>query len=276
MLSFLSRPKQLLDDDIIQWLFDCYDWTLEEFDKDVFYNETTLAIPDNKHFPGKETSAEGMAELIFSQVKQFAGMSHWPTKLYNVELGNVPIPPNHPIQIKGPMRSKNVELPSNEPVASSPFLQTAMSFSSMPQPDNKIAVRYLPQQLRSPQGIISHFAHDLSFHLATTAKSQPPGGEDYLPMAVEVLAIYMGFGIVFANSAVVPRTGGCGGCGGGQSPVRQVILSEEEATYALAIFCHLKNLDGKDAKKHLKKHLRGFFKDAMVDVKRRLDKKSVS
>ena len=85
----------------------------------------------------------------------------------------------------------------------------------------------------------------------------------------------MGFGIMFANSAVVPRAGGCGGCGGGQSPVRQVILSEEEAAYALAIFCHLKGIETKQAVKHLKKHLRGFFKSAAKDCKQRLAGRSL-
>ena len=98
----------------------------------------------------------------------------------------------------------------------------------------------------------------------------PPGGADYSPMAGELTGVFMGFGIMFANSAVIARSGGCGGCGGGQSPVRQVFLSEEEATYALAVFCHLKSIDGNKATKHLKKHLRRFFKAALKDCKQRL------
>jgi hypothetical protein len=80
----------------------------------------------------------------------------------------------------------------------------------------------------------------------------------------------MGFGIMFANSAIVARAGGCGGCGGGQSPVRQVFMNEEESTYALAVFCHLKGIEAGQVTKHLKKHLRGFFKSALKDCKQRL------
>ena len=145
-----------------------------------------------------------------------------------------------------------------------------MDFSAFGQVETKIPFTYHPQQLRSPEGIISHFAHGLSHQLASTATELPPGGAEYVPMAGELVGIFMGFGIMFANSAVVPRTGGCGGCGGGQSPVRQVFLNEEEATYALAVFCHLKSIEAKRVTKHLKKHLRGFFKDAMKDCKRRL------
>ena len=90
-------------------------------------------------------------------------------------------------------------------------------------------------------------------------------------MAGELTGIFMGFGLMFANSAVVQRSGGCGGCGGGQSPVRQVFMNEEEATYALAVFCHLKGIDRNQASKHLKKHMRGFFKAALKDCKQRIE-----
>ena len=80
----------------------------------------------------------------------------------------------------------------------------------------------------------------------------------------------MGFGIMFANSAIVARHGGCGGCGGGQYPVREVYLSQDEVLYALAVFCQLKSIESKKVTKHLKKHLRGFFKAAMKDSQRRL------
>ena len=295
MLNLFSRPKALLDDDIIEWIFNCYAWTLEQFDKDVFYNESTLVIPDNKHFPGKETSAEGMANLIFDQVKEYAGMTHWPTRLYNVTDSNCQIPQNQQVMINGALRGKNAVVTSTKtkvktehesqsamPVSSMPVSsmsglnvpQFAMPVSSIPQPSPSIAFTYHPEQLKSPVGIIAHFAHGLSHHLVSTAKTPPPGGPDYIPMAGELTGIFMGFGIMFANSAVVPRSGGCGGCGGGQIPVRQVILSEEEATYALAVYCVLKNIDAKSTSKHLKKHLRGFFKSAIKDCEGRVGQDS--
>ena len=289
MLNFFTNNKQLLDEDIIEWIFNCYAWTLEQFDKDVFINETVLVIPDNQHFPGKETSAEGMASLIFDQVKEYAGMSHWPTRLYNLEHNERPIPPSQPIKISGALRGKNAQTKASQNSVQNESLQSempvsamsvsampvsAMPVSSMPQAEDKIAFTYHPQQLRSPEGIIAHFAHGLSHQLAGTATTLPPGGPDYVPMAGELTGIFMGFGIMFANSAIVARAGGCGGCGGGQSPVRQVFLSEEEATYALAVFCYLKSIETSQVKKHLKKHLRGFFKSALKDCQRRLEGRS--
>jgi len=268
MLNLFNRNNILLDEDIIEWIFNCYVWTFEQFDKNVFFEETTLVIPDNKHFPGKETSADGMANLIFDQVKQYAGMAHWPTRLFDQTVPNDQIPEQQPIQINGALRGKNAQasfIPDS-------MEQSEMPISTMPQPtpDNSISFTYHPQQLKSPEGIIAHFAHGLSYHLACTSKKPPPGGQEYLAMAGELTGIFMGFGLMFANSAVVQRNGGCGGCGGGQSPVRQVFLSDEEVTYALAIFCQLKDIDRKIASKHLKKHLRGFFKSAMKDCKQRM------
>lgn len=276
MLNLFSRNQHLLDEEIIEWIFNAYAWAFEQFDKEVFLNETILVIPDNKHFPGKETSAEGMAGLIFEQVKNYAGMAHWPTRLENVEHGSSQVPDISSVMIQGALRGKNAaSQPGYLVLTPSASSLAAMSLSSppsvgMPQASASLGFNYHPQQLKKPEGIIAHFAHGLSHHLTRLCKSLPPGGSDYLPMAGELTGIFMGFGIMFANSAIVARAGGCGGCGGGQSPVRQVFMNEEESTYALAVFCQLKGIEASQVTKHLKKHLRGFFKSALKDCKRRL------
>jgi hypothetical protein len=281
MLNLFKRNQKLLDEEIIEWIFNCYAWAFEQFDKDVFLNETVLVIPDNKHFPGKETTAKGMASLIFDQVKSFAGMAHWPTALYDQTNANHQLSANLPIIINGELRGKNaiaqpgqrVLTPAGSNNRLTPLSGAAFSTISpvgMPLQSGTIGFSYHPQQLKKPEGIIAHFAHGLSYHLASVCKSPPPGGTDYLPMAGELTGIFMGFGIMFANSAIVARAGGCGGCGGGQAPVRQVFMNEEESTYALAVFCHLKSIQASAVTKHLKKHLRGFFKSALRDCERRL------
>jgi hypothetical protein len=298
MLNLFNSNKQLLDEDIIEWIFSTYAWAFEQFDKEVFFNETVLVVPDNKHFPGRETTAEGMANLIFEQVKSYAGMAHWPTKLFNLGDANCQVPEKQPIKINGALRGKNaVSNSTQNDLTQSMQSQNSQSQNYMPQsslpqnslsqstlPDttipqselqgSSIAFTYYPQQLKSPEGIIAHFTHGLSHQLASTANTLPPGGGDYIPMAGELTGIFMGFGLMFTNSAVVQRSGGCGGCGGGQSPMREVFMNEEESAYALAVFCHLKGIEGRTVNKHLKKHLRGFFKLALKDCKRRLQSNS--
>jgi len=283
MLNLFNRNKPLLDEDVIEWIFDCYAWAFEQFDKDVFFNESMLVIPDNKHFPGKETTAHGMANLIFDQVKNYAGMAHWPTRLVDLAETNGQMPQQGPIKISGALRGKNAQTQfTPPPVFLNSAYQSSLPQSAYPQSAtpaagesanaltiNPIGFTYHQQQLKSPEGIIAHFAHSLSYHLACTATTPPPGGKDYLPMAGELTGIFMGFGIMFANSAHVRKSQSCGSCGL-SGPVRQVFLSDEEATYALALFCQLKGIEMSQARKYLKKHLRGFFKAALKDCQLRL------
>ncbi|NVJ59280.1 MAG: hypothetical protein HWE27_02765 [Gammaproteobacteria bacterium] len=129
---------------------------------------------------------------------------------------------------------------------------------------------YHRQQLVFPEALVAHFAQNLSSVLIGQSQTAPPGGKDYLPMTAELMGVFMGFGIMFANSAVVQRSGGCGGCGGGQAPARNVFLSENEVTYALAVFCFYQNIKYKQVSKYLKKHLKGFFKSALNDCASRM------
>ncbi len=270
MLNLFNRNQQLLEPEIIEWIFNTYAWAFEQFERDVFFNETTLVLPDNQHFPGKETSANGMASLILEQVKLYAGMAHWPTQLINLaETASGPIIQNS-VTIQGAIRGKNASTQAGHIVLfdgrMDPSLPASVVSSALgAQACGKVIFTFHPQQLKSPEGMIAHFVQGLSEHLSNIKKSLPPGGQDYLPMARELIGIFMGFGIMFANSAIVARVGGCGGCGGGQSPVRQVYMSEEESTYALAVFCQLKGISAKQVTKHLKKHLRGFFKSALKE-----------
>ncbi len=271
MFNLFSRKQQLLDEDSILWIFDSFAWAMEQFDNKVFAEETSLVLPNNQFFPGEENSAEGMANLIFSQVKTYAGMSHWPTRLVNLAEAQPPAAPQAKIQISGQLRGKQ---------ASAHFacdLRSVLSVNYAVDPqalDNRIAFYYHPQQLKSPESLIAHFAQGVAHQVVMANGSVPPGGKDYLPVAIDLVGIFMGFGIIFANSAVVARSGGCGGCGGGQSPMREVILSENEAVYALALFCQLKSVDAHQVTRHLKKHLRAFFKVAFKDCASRLENKS--
>jgi hypothetical protein len=52
---------------------------------------------------------------------------------------------------------------------------------------------------------------------------------------------------------------------------RRAALSEEEATYALALFCALKGVASKQALSHLKRHLRPLLKRALREILARQD-----
>ena len=116
MLNLFNRQDKLLEKGIVEWIFDCCAWALQQFDGILSLNETTLVIPDNAHFPGREQSVEGMANLIFDQVKKYAGVSHWPTRLINQSEANRQVQIELSAEINGVLRGKsaNMEAPRAE------------------------------------------------------------------------------------------------------------------------------------------------------------------
>jgi hypothetical protein len=243
LLGFLNS-KPLLDEDSTLWLFDAFAWSLRNFDAAVFSRETRLILPTNQFFPGRESNAHGMANLILEKVKIHAGLNHWPCRAVDANtVSEIPIPS----MIKDPLRgSKCVAI---EPA----------------EERDKLIIPYHPSQLGKPQGLIASYAHLLARYLAQTAMELPPGGERFLPQATELLAVFMGFGIMIANSAYTFR-GACGSC---YNPLaeRAASLSQDEATYALAIFCALKKIPDKEVLPHLKNYLRPVFKKAVKEIR---------
>ena len=248
MFSRLFKPTQLLDETSIDWMFDTFAWALHNFDAQVFFNESILVTPSNEHFPGTESSAEGMANLIFDRVKVYAGMQHWPYRLAD---GNT-VEEIAPVQIKieGPIRGEDG------------LVTTSIDDSE------KLVIPYHEGQMNDPEIVIANFAHHLAHYLGTTAREAPPGGEENWPHVTELLTVFMGFGLMMANSANTAKIRSCSSCSG-PSIERENFLSEYDITYALAIFCCLKGIPASNVAKNLKSSLRPFFKKAMKDVIRR-------
>lgn len=247
MIMFgLFDKKPVLDEEAVQWLFAAYAWSLRNFDADVFFNETVLVIPSNEYFPGRETSVEGMARLIFEQVRQYAGVQHWPCRLVGPE---VPVVAASNVRIEGALRGAKGMI------------------TSAPAAESQLMVPYNPHQVTNPEALIADYAHVLAHYLGTMGRELPPGGEENWPYATELLAIFMGFGLMFANSAYSYR-GGCGSCYNPLSQ-RSAFLSQDEATYALAIFSVLKDIPDQRVVNELKKYLRPVYKKAVKEIRER-------
>lgn len=241
MFGLLDRGP-LLEEDYAGWMFDVYAWALRSFDPLMFRDETILVTPSNEHFPGRANSPQEMAELIFERVVAYAGMRHWPLQL---------LPPDSCV----------VEPPAEVRVVAGARGARAIA-ASEPSPAG-LTLSYDPNYLNNPEAMIAVFAHTLSHYLGSSATEPPPGGTENWPHVTEILAVFLGFGLMFANTALVLPRGGC--CGG---PVvrRQAFVSQHDITYALAIFAALKGLPQKDVLAHLKKPLRGHFKQALREV----------
>ena len=189
MLFGLLDRGPLLDETYAGWMFDVFAWALRNFDPVMFRDETLLVTPSNEHFPGRANSPEELAELIFARVVGYAGMAHWPLRLL-------------------PQDSCVLE-PANEVrVAAGARGARAVAAQSSPA---SLAISYDPDTLNNPEAMIAVFAHTLAHHLGTSAVEPPPGGADNWPQATEILAVFLGFGLMFANTALVlPRGQGRG------------------------------------------------------------------
>ena len=242
MFSWLVR-KPLLDDTTVEWLFDLYTWSLRHFEAGVFYPHTRLVTPDEGCFPGRADSPQAMAELIFGHVRRHAALAHWPCRVV----------PNHlklevnRVLLDGPLRQVDGE----EPVGV--------------EEGQRLMIGYVPDMVRNPEALIASFAHQLAHYLATLAPEPPPGGKENWPHATEVLAVFLGFGVLLANSAGNVRIARCGACA--PPPVdRQAWLSQHDISYALAIFCVLKGIPARQACAQLKPSLRGWLRRAIKAV----------
>lgn len=246
----LLRSKPLLDDDSVWWTFRVYDWGLRNLGSDVFYRETRLVLPTPQDFPGRADSLQGMAELIFQRVVAHAGMEHWPLRL---------APPGLPasgsvadVTIPGALRGREASVRKPD------------------VPADWLSVGYMPGLVNDPQALIATFAHQLAQLLASQVGEEPPGGPENWPHFTELLGVFSGFGLMFANSAFKVPRGGCGACAA-DNVSRTGYLSQYHLTYALALFAILKEIPNREVLAHLKSPLRPFFKKAVKDIKDRAD-----
>ena len=242
---FKSRP--VLDEESVQWLFELYHWSLKNFYADIFFRQTELIVPSNQFFPGSANNSTEMAQLIFDKVREYAGLKHWPCRLIAEQSCSTQAPR---IAVSGALR----DMSGTEP--------------EFVLEEQRLTIAYDPLQVNNPEAIIASFAHTLAHYLGSMAPDKPPGAEENWPQATEVLAVFLGFGLMFSNSAFVYRNVACGSCQP-QTVNRQAWLSQYDITYALAIFAVLKEIPPGQVTTHLKKSLRSFFKKAYKDVKKR-------
>jgi len=246
MLNFF-RSKPLIDDASCEWMFDTFEWALTHFDQQEFFQRSQLIQPTNDFFPGNIDSRHGMAETIFNHVVKYAGLSHWPLQLQALQ--SFSSQPPALLDLSAIQRNSSGANTLPALIASQP-----------------LAMTYNPQQASKPGDLASSYAHHLAQHIVAQSQQLPPGGAEYFNASTEIVAIFMGFGVMMANSAYTFR-GGCGSCYNAQAN-RQASLSEDNVVFALALFCRLKGISTGDATRYLKGYLRRDFKQALKQIER--------
>lgn len=260
MFSTLFKTKPVIDEESKEWIFDTFAWCIEQLDGDFFIHHSKLILPNNAFYPGSSSSVEEMSNAIFTNTTKYTGMTAWPLNLVPSEqFSPKPMPQlSFAANLRGETCKischSNYEI-GNEGVA--PAIDIAFHSSQLNQPQDLIA--YLVQH---QAGIL------VNQHVAISSKFSFPGGKEVLAQTIDLVACFMGFGVIFANTAYQFK-GGCGSCNN-RNLNRQAALPELETVYALALFCVLKNSDIKPIKKALKSHLYNAFKQAHKEITRYL------
>lgn len=248
MFKTLFKNKSIIDDNTKKWIFDTFLWTFDQFEHNYFTHKTVLVLPTNAFYEGKVSSVHEMAKAIFDNTLRYAGMNNWPIVLVKPQA----LPT---LAFENGIHGEKTQLiatTTNKP----------------------IEVTYNPSQINQPQDLIASFSQTFASILISHRKQLPPGGEKYLPQAIDLVASFLGFGIMLSNTAYQFK-GGCGSCHK-MSAHRNGHLAEAESLYCLAIFVVLKQMPLKQVTSHLKSHLRKDFKNAYKEINQEfLDSSSV-
>jgi hypothetical protein len=116
---------------------------------------------------------------------------------------------------------------------------------------DRLRVVHYPPDLREIAALVAHFGHELARYLVETFDEPPPGGAALYEPAIDLAAVFMGFGVFMANTS---------------ADSARWDLNEGELAHALAMFCLLKKSDPEAIDQHLNPHLRKHLRLASRDL----------
>jgi hypothetical protein len=269
MLSTLFKAKPVVDETSREWIFDTFAWCIEQLDGEFFKENSELILPNNTFYPGSSSSVEEMAESIFANTTKYTGMSSWPLALVSAENFAPRAMPQLFFDSRLRGESANVSAQVSSQVRSGVSYkvegeEVATSTSKTPT----VEIAFHSSQLNQPQDLIAYLVQRQAGILVnqhgTVSSYGAPGGQGVLAQTIDLVACFMGFGVIFANTAYQFK-GGCGSCNN-RNLNRQAALPELETIYALALFCVIKGVDIKPIKKALKSHLYKPFRQAHKEI----------
>jgi len=210
-MRFRLKPKSFLDSSRLDWQFESFAWLLRNTGGFSKFAETALVLPTEEFFPDRGLKGHAGVSALFRRARQHAGMEDWPC---------------------------TVEAAGEEPRVA-------------PDGADHIPVVTYQRGSLEPIALVAHFAREFARFLVGTFDEPPPGGETARESALELTAVFLGFGLFMANSSA-----------------RQVRyqLSEGELAHALAMFCLLGKKPADSADTHLNPHLRKHVRLAARDL----------
>lgn len=282
MLTDLFTKKSPVDADSEAWLDEMFDWCLTYLDADLFHQHSQIILPTDEFFSGRINSEQAFAELVMKNIQKYSQIEHWPLTAVNMQTSapmKIEVPPFESIRQVGGDRAGKAAVSSQpvEPVSSNPYAmnQTSSASAETNNSFEPIPLPFNPRQIKHPEALISTMVQQVAQMIMIQVSVAPPGlqgqslqvNQEMQVWASEVIGVFLGFGVMFSNTAFEYR-GGCGSCFDA-SKNRPAQLPQAETLYALAKFCHLKDIPAKQATKHLKPHLRSMLKETMAYLKKK-------
>jgi hypothetical protein len=241
----LFRKGPLLDVELGQWQFDCFEWLLQHTGGIEAFRQRRLILPTPQFFPHDGSRGHAFAEMIFNQVKAYAGMSEWVCTLECQEAD-----PNTMVS----------------PQAFVQGLPSSPSGTFRKLEEGGALITYNPRQLENPMGLVATFAHELAHYRTAGFAEPPPGGWEVWEPATDLAAVFLGFGVFLANSRFNFGHFNDGNTAGWRWQ-HQGYLSEVEVLHMHAIFSIMLGIEPRETLPHLKSALRGIYKRVYRDVR---------
>jgi hypothetical protein len=237
-------------DEVIEWLFATYRSLLEHCGGYELFSQRRLVTPTPEDFPVPVGKGHRYAEALFECIRGHTGQQDWPCQLAVLE---------HPESL--------FDAVPNMPRRGRGSGEAASSFSWGPGEEYAI-IQYAEKLLTNPEKLIAALAFELGRYLVMVTYSGPTGREDVVPVASEIAAVFLGFGIFRCNAAFTYEKH-TGLYLQGWSISRQGYLGELELSYALAIHMKLLDIPLKRVRSFLDLNPRGYVAVALDDIDER-------
>lgn len=245
VFSIFTKPR-VVDDQTANNIFAVFLWALENFDATAFVRSTELVKPTRDSFPDRADNELDMVKNAYARVLQYSGLASWPFVLV----------PQQQVAAAPPRLVLN-------------SMQRANNTSAVAPSSDVLMVSYSAPMLKKPMDLVASMSKAVAQHYLYQTGLVPPAGLESFNETSEILSVFMGFGVLVANSAYTFR-GSCARCYDPNAN-RVAALSESEAVFCLAVFGVLKETPTKQITVLLKPYLRPMYKKAVKQVLRDIE-----
>lgn len=248
MLIFF-KTSQVIQASTADNIFESFHWLIDNFDASTFIHHTQLVLPNSTFFPDKSNNEIDMAKALCQRILEHSGLAHWPFNMVPQDQFNLNPPPF--LALDCSTRPYTLDAETAKGMAANSSEQLLLSYSS--------------NMIKKPMDLVASMSNLIAQHYLLQSRQTPPAGQESFNETAELISIFMGFGVMVANSAYTFR-GSCASCYDARAN-RSAALSEHEAVFALTLFTLLKDIPASRATNELKPNLRGTFKKAVKQIR---------